>query len=83
MMFQLELLPRLLPDAYFDHFQEAVAEAEQRMVSPVSGDAVTRIVESRYGDHQVITVSQSVAMELLIGQFESDVVDPRMLPRVG
>ena len=83
MISQLELLPRLLPDAYFDHFQEAVAEADGRTENPIAPDAMTRIVEGRYGGFQVLTVSRTVALELLIGQYENDVVDPRMLPRVG
>lgn len=83
MMFQVELLPRLLPDAHFDHYSEAMAEMEERMASPVAPDALTRVVEGRYGGYQVLTVSRTIALELLMGQFESDVVDPRMLPRVG
>ena len=70
----LELLPRLVPDAYFDTVEEALAEVEERRNGPLGGDAVTRTLPSPYGGFRVLTVSRRLAMAVLSGLAEQGVV---------
>ena len=41
-MVRFDILPRLLPDRYYDTLQEALEEVSYRKMSQVADDAVTR-----------------------------------------
>lgn len=62
----LETLPRLVPDGYYDTFEEAYEESLRRKASPPTNDAVTRVVNSRYGGYAVFTVSMTLALEMFV-----------------
>jgi len=82
MMLQLELLPRLVPDAHFDRLDAALAEADERVSDPSVPDAMTRVAKGRYGGFYVFTVSRRFAMDFLLGQAEYDLVDPGQISKV-
>jgi len=64
-MVRFDILPRLLPDQYYDTLQEALDEVSRRKMSQVADDAVTRFEKLRYGTYRVYTVSFRVAMDML------------------
>ena len=72
-MLYLDILPRLVPDAYFATRHEAFEEVCRRKASPVVPDAVTRLDESPYGGFRVYTVSLSHAMEMFADFTEAGV----------
>ena len=63
-LLELETLPRLVPDGYYDSFEEAYEESLRRKASPPTDDAVTRVAKSRYGGYVVFTVSMALALEM-------------------
>jgi hypothetical protein len=70
-----ELLPRLVPDAYVDTLQQAIAEVEGKRTA-LGPDAVVRFVKSRYGGFRVFAVSRRLAMEILTGLAEDGALTP-------
>lgn len=72
----LEFLPRAVPDSYFDTAEEALDEVARRRTGPMAGDSFTRVVESPYGGYRVLTVSKSLAMEVMSGLAEDGVIAP-------
>lgn len=64
-MVRFDILPRLLPDRYYDTHQEALEEVSHRRTSQVAADAVTRFEKLPYGSYRVYTVSFRVAMDLI------------------
>lgn len=55
-MVQIDILPRVLPDSFFDTMEEAFEEADRRNGSSSARNAVTRISESPYGGYIVHSV---------------------------
>lgn len=73
-MIRLDVFPRLLPDAYCETLEEALAEVSRRKASPPTPDAATRFDESPYGGYRVYTVSLEFAIDLM-----ADAESPDML----
>lgn len=73
-MVRFDILPRLLPDRYYDTLQEALDEVSRRKMSQVADDAVTRFEKLPYGSYRVYTVSFRVAMDVI-----ADGADPELL----
>lgn len=73
-MVSFDILPRLLPDRYYDTLQEAVNEVSRRKMSQVADDAVTRFEKLPYGSYRVYTVSFRAAMDVI-----ADGADPELL----
>lgn len=67
-MVRFDILPRLLPDRYYDTLQEALEESQ------VADDAVTRFDKLPYGSYRVYTVSLRAAMDVI-----ADGADPTPL----
>lgn len=73
-MIRFDILPRLLPDRYYDTLREALEEVSRRNAVQVADDAVTRFDKLPYGSYRVYTVSFRVAMDLI-----ADGADPGLL----
>ena len=74
-MVRFDILPRLLPDRYYDTLQEALEEVSYRKMSQVADDAVTRFDKvALYGSYRVYTVSLRAAMDVI-----ADGADPTPL----
>ena len=73
-MVRFDILPRLLPDRYYDTLQEALEEVSYRKMSQVADDAVTRFDKLPYGSYRVYTVSLRAAMDVI-----ADGADPTPL----
>lgn len=52
-MVRFDILPRLLPDRYYDTHQEALEEVSHRRASQVADDAVTQFEKLPYGSYRV------------------------------
>ena len=73
-MIQMDILPRVLPDAYFDTMEGARDEAGRRRRASAP-DAITRISDSTYGGYIVSSVSAEAFVRAL-----SDPILPVALP---